>query len=121
MKKTLAIAAAALLVVGLASTAFAHGPRGAGAYGPGYGHMRGMGQMMGGQMMSAHMGWTGEGPPCLNDTTQGTACPWGTEGQTVTPEQQKQFKERSRTFVERYIERFLPEYKLVPKAETPQN
>lgn len=115
MKKTIAIAAVALLVIGLATTAFAHGQRRGGAYGPGYGHMRGMGQMMG-----AHMGWSEEGPPCVRGTTQGANCPWTPEGRTLTQEEQKQLKERSKTYVERYLERFLPEYRLTPKAETPR-
>ncbi|MFQ6671781.1 MAG: hypothetical protein ACE5KY_00650 [Candidatus Tectimicrobiota bacterium] len=115
MKKTIALAAVALLVVGLATTAFAHGPRFAGAYSPGYGHMRGMGHMMG-----AHMGWTAEGQPCVTGETQAPWCQWATEGRTVTPEEEKAFKERSKTYVERYLERFLPEYTLTPKTETPK-
>lgn len=102
MKKGIALAAVALLVVGLATTAFAHGPRRSGAYGPGgYGHMMGMGQ-------GHHMGWASEEPPC-----------W-TEGRTATPEEKKELKERSKTYVERYLERFLPDYKLAPKTETPK-
>ena len=120
MKKTIAVAAVALLVIGLASSAFAHGPRGSQTYGPGYGPMMGMGHMMGmGPMMGTHMGWTAGGPPCLTGTTPGPYCSWGPQSRTLTPEEEKEFKERSKTFVERYLERFLPEYQLTPKTTTP--
>lgn len=121
MRKGIAIAAVALLVVGLATTAFAHGPQWAGAYGPGYGHMTGMGHIRGmGHMMGAQMGQAAEGAPCLTGATPGPYCPRGTQGRDLTPEDEKALKEQSKTYVERYLERFLPEYELTPKTETPQ-
>src|SRR5919108_761914 len=105
MKRTAVIAGMAAVVLVLGILAFVHRPGFAFAHPPGIGMMGGPGgHAMGPMMMSAGT------PPRMGAGAAG--CPVATMA-ALTPEQQQ---ERAKTFVEHYIQQFLPGYTLEKKA-----